>query len=84
VDPAPPNDLRRLVRIADDPAVPTLLRSSTVARMIGMTPDAFRKWRNRGGGPPAQRFGPRWMYDEQTVHEWITQYRPADPADDHH
>lgn len=83
MEPAPPNDLKRLVRIADDdPDIPTLLRSATVARMIGMTPDAFRKWRNRGGGPPATRYGTRWMYVEPDVQAWIKQYRP-DAADDH-
>lgn len=84
MEPAPTGDLKRLVNIGDDPEIPTLLRASTVARMLGMTPDAFRKWRRSGRGPTGVRYGVRWMYVDTDVQDWIKEHRSTTPASDNH
>ncbi|TXT26962.1 MAG: hypothetical protein FD131_3958 [Rhodocyclaceae bacterium] len=52
-------------------ALPTLLRESEVAQLLGMKNQTLQVWRTQGQGPSFLKIGRYVRYDRETVMAWI-------------
>lgn len=54
------------------PTLSTYVPTTVAAKILGVTPDTMRRWRQRGDGPPFIRVGPTLCrYSVEALRAWL-------------
>ena len=57
------------------------LKTSQVARLLGVSENTIRHWRRHGIGPPCILVGAAYLYDRQAALDWLEQQQDQDSSE---